>query len=89
MQTKGTFLQQFRKNLPGKCPVKFNVSVYNPYSPVNVAEDDGEVYFEIGRIISLMDDNLQNWFDSLPESQEDEMQEKLCDIFCREYNLEF
>ncbi len=86
MKTKGEFLQQFRKSLPDKSPVKFNVSNYNPYNSVNVAEDDGEIYFQIGVVISNMDKKLQTWFDN---NEDDELQEKLCNIFCRKYNIEF
>ena len=85
MKLKGIFLQTFRKSLPVNCPVKFNC-VRDGWSFVNVAESDGDVYFEIGKIISTMPEELQNWYDT---NISDSLDEKLCDIFCREYKLEF
>lgn len=82
METK--FLEQFKNLLPTtNIPVNFK-----EYGDVKVVFDD-EIYFEIGQTIAKMNPCLQNWYDCLNEADQETIDEKLVDIFCEKYNLEF
>jgi len=84
-----TFLKEFRDLLPNQCPVAFH-PVRDGWDDVaNVVIDDADVYIAIGKVISMMPRNLQDWYDEHCAGPDTEIDEKLCNIFCREYDLEF
>ena len=78
------FLEEYKNLLPEKCPIKAT-----PHNGILVPYSEQEIFFNIGKALSNLDNDLQNYYDKLPKNKADELNHKIIDIFIQKYNLQW
>ena len=81
------FISKFKDLLPEKCPISHTV-----HDGISIPESDSDVYYEVGRTIGSFsegENELIDYYDSLPSPDQDDLNDKLISIFAEKYNLEW
>jgi len=78
------FLEEYKNLLPEKCPIKAT-----PHNGILVPYSEQEIFYNIGKTLSNLDNDLQSYYDKLPKNKVDELNHKIIDIFVEKYNLQW